>query len=89
MNTPVEPNMVRRSRCPACHGTRGETLREVPYADPLLRGYLDAFYREVGTVDHAALAGAVYCLVACADAASFFSATFRGRPCPRDCTKSG
>ncbi|MDA0578631.1 MAG: hypothetical protein O3B24_11095, partial [Verrucomicrobia bacterium] len=78
MNTPVEPNMVRRSRCPACHGTRGETLREVPYADPLLRGYLDAFYREVGTVDHAALAGAVYCLVACADCGLVFQRDIPG-----------
>lgn len=61
----ANPNFKRRSCCPACRGERLQQLRECPYEAPLLREYLDAFYRGVGAVDHAALAGAVYCLMAC------------------------
>lgn len=47
-------------------------LREAAYDAAPLREYLDAFYREVGKVEHDRLAGATYALVECRGCGTVF-----------------
>lgn len=58
-------NFIQRTQCPGCRGTQFHLLREARYDAPPLREYLDEFYRDVGSVEHAALAGAMYSLQTC------------------------
>ncbi len=68
----MNAHFIRRESCPACASPGFETLRTLPYADPVMRGYLDRFYEGVGRVDHAALAGAEYAAAACRTCGAFF-----------------
>lgn len=65
-------HFIERTRCPCCLESRFRVLRELPYADPVMRRYLDDFYRDVGGVDHDALAGAVYSVAHCEACGAFF-----------------
>jgi len=63
----LNEHFIARTACPCCESTRVRELRSLPYADEQMRRYLDAFYADVGQVDHVSLAGAVYTLMNCED----------------------
>lgn len=65
--TRTNQSFLTRNNCPVCNGCTFSQLLSLPYQDPILTSYLEAFYNSQGFIDFSYLNDVDYVILKCLD----------------------